>query len=398
MHRFYTPKIVAQLMIDLIPVNFVPSSAIDICCGSWNLLHAVNNRFPDIKLSGIDIDKQSESYALKESFFQCIDGREFALKSISINNKYSLVVANPPFGKDNLSKVNLYNNLPGFSEMTTLASQRIETTMILANLALVEDGGFLVAVVPSTVIDGDWANFLRIYISNNFNLNCIINLPSLVFGRDISTCIVLIRKDKNFKKVVPVFEADISNSSYKLNRKYSINRVQIKSGMWTKNNIINKHNNNTYDIIRGRVSNDILVSSGHTEVIHSTDIVNLINRKKNPTRFLPKCFNLTNSLPYASKGDIVVIRVGRNSGFAAKIITDKKLLISDCLYVIKSENPRIWEILNSSTYIKDLPLLRKGVTAKYITKGNLIQYINSKISMGEGFINDNNSTKSVCSR
>lgn len=396
MHRFYTPEIVAKLMIDLIPATIIPFSAIDICCGSWNLLYAVKNRFLDIKLSGIDIDKQSKTHAPRDSFFQCFDGRKFALKSLTNKKKYSLVVANPPFGKENLDKASLYNKLPGYSEMTTLALQRIETTMLLANLALVEHGGVLLAVVPSTLVDGDWAHCLRSYIANNYSLKCIINLPSLTFGRDISTSIIVIHNSRSSHKVIPVYQAEISNKKYKLIFHYSINSTKIKSGLWIQN-VIKTANNVPYSIKRGRISNDVLVKSGKTEVIHSTDIINLINHKSTPTRFLPNSFISHDSLPYASDGDIAVIRVGRNAGLAAKVSTDKNLLISDCLYIIKTKDPRIWQVLNSSTYIKDLPLLRKGVTAKYITQNNLIQYINSKILMGEGLINDNISTQSICS-
>jgi len=63
--------------------------------------------------------------------------------------------------------------LPGYSVINKRALNRIETTMMLANLALIDNNGTLAAIIPHTLINGEWALELRKYISNNYNVKYI---------------------------------------------------------------------------------------------------------------------------------------------------------------------------------------------------------------------------------
>ena len=89
-NKFYTPLDIANLLIGQLKVEY-PKSAVDICCGSHNLLSSAKQRWPNTKYVGVDI---IEHYA---NGVECIksDGRKFALEH---PNKFQLVLANPPFG------------------------------------------------------------------------------------------------------------------------------------------------------------------------------------------------------------------------------------------------------------------------------------------------------------
>ena len=56
-YNYYTPIELAALLLELIPQKASISSAIDICCGSWNLLAAAKRHYPEVKITGVDIDK-----------------------------------------------------------------------------------------------------------------------------------------------------------------------------------------------------------------------------------------------------------------------------------------------------------------------------------------------------
>ena len=49
-YNYYTPIELAALLLELIPQKASISSAIDICCGSWNLLAAAKRHYPEVKI------------------------------------------------------------------------------------------------------------------------------------------------------------------------------------------------------------------------------------------------------------------------------------------------------------------------------------------------------------
>ena len=67
-YNYYTPIELAALLLELIPQKASISSAIDICCGSWNLLAAAKRHYPEVKITGVDITriKESAPYLFKE--------------------------------------------------------------------------------------------------------------------------------------------------------------------------------------------------------------------------------------------------------------------------------------------------------------------------------------------
>ena len=397
MKEFYTPFEVANLLISLLNVEQQPKSAIDICCGSWNLLKASKKRWPSIRLTGIDINIDLHRHSLNKRSFHCMDGRNFALEAYKKNQRYSVVVANPPFGKESLETVTMFKELPGYLEMSSLALQRIETTMILANLALLSKNGVLGIVIPSTIVNGEWATCLRSYITKNYGIKKIIKLPSTVFGKDISTAILIIENRKSKSNFIRVYEAtEQNNTTYKLDFLYKIIKSDANNGIWE--NSVRPFLTQNFKIKRGQIGNNFLKYSGILPVIHSTDIGKMNNPHWKPTKYLPKTNWVSNHVPYSEKGDILMIRVGRNSGCATLQTSPNKMLVSDCVYVIKSNEQRIlkniWEIVNSTEYLNDLASIRKGVTAKYITIDALKNYLNCKLVQKEENINDYYQTRS----
>ncbi|MDD4760980.1 MAG: N-6 DNA methylase [Bacteroidaceae bacterium] len=400
MERFYTPEKAANLMIQLIPKTAKLDSAIDICSGSWNLLTAAKKKWPNLLFTGIDIDRKSINYKFEKSEFQRKDGREYSIKCFEKNISYSLVLANPPFGRESLKTAARFKKLLGYLEMRPLALQRIETTMILANLELLSKNGILVIVVPSTVINGDWALHLRKYIANNYYLNSIVHLPSNVFGSDISTSILVIENRKSKSRYVPIHKAEMKkNGNYKLAFVTRITQTQAKTGQWDC--IKNLYNEDIcFQIKRGRIGNNFLEINGLSPVIHSTDIELMINPEWKPTRYLTDIPKPTITIPYAKNGDIIIIRVGRNAGQAARLRTNKQMMISDCVYALESDDKdvleSIWRILNSSDYQEDLDSIRKGVTIKYITKESLKSYLNNRLDQKRGATVDHYQARSEC--
>ncbi len=369
-------------MVELVPLS-QPKTAVDICVGSWNLLHAAKNKWNEVNLFGVDIDSMSKKLGNGNSF-ACMDGRKFALKCLKTDVKFLLVLANPPFGKDNLECVSLFDTLPGYNQMTSMALRRTETTMLLANLALLDENGFLVVIVPRTVVDGEWSKCLRRYISNKYQMKCIANLPRRVFGDEIYTTILVIEKTKT-TNATDVYDVLFNGDKYQLCYKHSLPYKMVRDGFW-KLCVPKPTQKGCVHIKRGSISNDILVNTGHNPVIHSTDIWNLKNGQWKPTKFMPSNLESRDVFNIVDEGDIVVIRVGRNSGLAARIEFESQLPASNCLLIIKAENNEqqdiIWQIMSSNPYLTDLVDLRKGVGASYLTSETLRNYLEFKIEQG----------------
>lgn len=53
-YNYYTPIELAALLLELIPQKASISSAIDICCGSWNLLAAAKRHYPEVKIQKVE--------------------------------------------------------------------------------------------------------------------------------------------------------------------------------------------------------------------------------------------------------------------------------------------------------------------------------------------------------
>jgi type I restriction enzyme M protein len=382
MERYYTPPSVAKMMVELIPSSH-PKTAVDICVGSWNLLSATKNKWQEINLFGVDIDSRSKKLSDGNSFI-CMDGRAFALDRLKKNAKFSLVLANPPFGKDVMEHVNLFNTLPGYNQMTSVALRRMETTMLLANLSLLEEEGVLAVIVPRTVVDGEWSRCLREYISNNYQLRCIVNLPRRVFGDEVYTTILVIENSKT-TSITNIYDTLLTDKKYQLCYKHSLPYQMVRDGPW-KLCVPSDSKKECIRIKRGSISNDILENTGHRPVIHSTDIWNLRNGQWKPTKFMPSSLESKVTHNTVEEGYIVAIRVGRNSGLAARIGFKSQIPASNCLLIINTESKkqqdRIWRIMNSSLYYKDLSGLRRGVGACYLTSETLKDYLEAQIGQG----------------
>lgn len=95
---FYTPRDLAELLLQFVPRQKQIHSITDICCGSWNLLSAAKKRYPNAKIVGVDIDKTMVKNRLSNAEFVHSDGREYADSQVAQNHSFDLILSNPPFG------------------------------------------------------------------------------------------------------------------------------------------------------------------------------------------------------------------------------------------------------------------------------------------------------------
>jgi len=189
-----TPNSIAKLISHLAQKN-KPQSAIDICCGTGNILYYLQNEIDD--LSGVEI---AENVAALTNHFipdlHIITADSF---QYPFSRKYDLVVGNIPFGMR--------------IEMDGKRIPGEEAFLRKAHELLTENGRAIMLLPYSVLIAGHFQNFRKEFISN---LEEIITLPSgSIRNTQIKTAILLIGKqDSKEVKITQLTNFDSLEKEY----------------------------------------------------------------------------------------------------------------------------------------------------------------------------------------
>ena len=345
--KYYTPPLIAELLIKQLNIT-IPKAAIDICCGSCNLLQAAKKRWNNIKLYGVDIIK----HEVLNIDIIVSDGRKHAIET---KKKYPLVLANPPF--DFINKEHKYMEL--YSRMEEIGvkykTSRLENEMLLANLLLLANQGTLLIIMPSTFIESEKNNYIREYLANNYHILKIIRLPKETFGHsNISTYALVIKNNIPKRKKTYLINVCFHNNIYQIIGKKKLLQKNVKKGNWhlEKNYSENVYN---YDIKRGYISSNLFSHYG-IPVLHTA------KQKEKWTPSIRYAINTPKNDVYAETGDIIISRIGESAG-QWYVHTGKRILISDCLFRLKDPNG----IIARKLFGKKYSFFVKGVATRYIT-------------------------------
>lgn len=170
-----TPNSIAKLMSHLAQKNN-PHSAIDICCGTGNILYYLQNEIDD--LTGVEI---AENVAALTNYFipdlHIITADSFLYP---FSRKYDLVVGNIPFGMR--------------IEMDGKRIPGEEAFLRKAHELLTENGRAIMLVPYSVLLAGPFQNFRKEFVSY---VEEIITLPSgSIRNTQIKTAILVIDKQE----------------------------------------------------------------------------------------------------------------------------------------------------------------------------------------------------------
>jgi len=365
--RFYTPRELASFLISICNIN--PISTVDICAGSWNLLTEAKRRWPNIEVVGVDISSSVENTKI-------CDGRLFSYDSVLQKRFYDLVVANPPFGYEKPSKeiLNKINELVKGNNFSGNVLSRIEATMMIFNALLVKPDGLLAAIVPISLVNSETYKSLRVFLTQSYSLERIVYLPRSAFGsRQINTCIIILRRKKTNNSTI--ISKAFFNNGYFSEEIGSIPVEGINLGYWSfGTNLKENKNNITLQIKRNDVSSSDIKETGKYPVIHSSSFKSESNHQVLHRKFY------TNRLPvnatYTSKGDILIIRVGKKTG--SFVLVDKEYencLTSDCVLIVKPNGQIERQRIIRNLRKRQGELHNKGVVVKYLTKNDIINII-----------------------
>jgi len=345
--KFYTPPQIAELLVKQIHVP-VPVKVIDICCGSCNLLHAAQKKWRNVCLFGVDVNMCKQ----KDVKFTQADGRKFVLKNPV---RFPLVLANPPFDKvpeKNKFKV-LFNGMQSKS-----VTSRLEIEMLFANLRLLKEHGTLMIIMPSTFVESERNNSFRVFLAQNYFIQKIIHLPDDTFGASqIRSYALFIKNEEPKYRKTKMFNVVDNGDGYAISKLKSITFTAIKKGSWSVLPQKKCENTQILSIKRGNISSHYFSDNG-IPILHTAKIQQIW---KPSIRFVKKSKGNSNAV-FAEAGDIVISRIGKSAGQWFKY-EGEKILISDCLFVLKDADGKIATKLTGKKYSYQL----KGVATRYIT-------------------------------
>lgn len=322
---YYTPRGITRKLLKRIPKDYTPTHIIDICGGSGNMLIEGSLKYPKAKVTYIDksIDEVvKKNYKKSWRILQNDSTNTSTLKFFNSKEK-KLLLANPPFGytRKKVSKFKLVN--------------RLEIQILDVNISLLNTGDIFAAVLPENIFSSENALDFRTYLKNNFDI-IYQGKPKKYFNTsEVLTRLFVGRKIENRKS--RLVEKNFISTNLLLERGIDNSLISTKS---------NKHN---YEI----------------KIVHR-------NKLDGGTDFYCNSQQYNNK-PIIKKKDILIVRVGRNSGKV--IYANKDILghgVSDNLMLLRNHS-----ILKRETRYLEQILIKskKGLTTKYITKKDVFEAI-----------------------
>ena len=165
------------------------------------------------------------------------------------------------------------------------------------------------------------------------------------------------------------------DSCWKITQVGIVTKKEIENGTWTqpyKDSCQDLPEQSPITILRGSISSKFFRTQGQ-EVLHCSSLFSH-NCWQPGIRY---CQNISSSQKkYAKRGDIVINRIGRSSGYWC-IYRGKKRLVSDCLIVIASPSPQVVAQIKAISNGHRLAVPLRGVSTQYITMEDIIGILNA---------------------
>lgn len=341
--NFYTPMDIANEIVSLIPENYSPNKVVDICVGSGNFLKAASLRWQKADMIGVDICPSLNINEITNNIHELDALNLKDLDTIDFG-KNKLILANPPFGKSpELSNIKISEEHKQL-QLEAIKSNRIEALMLVSNLYILEKDDLFAAILPENIFNSEnLKNFKRMFFEN-FDVFYLGNSKKYFKNSEVKTRIFI---GKYMQK--KMLNAEISE---------------------LKTNI-----NNDIKVLRG-IDNSKLLKYLTEDKFEFDEVVHFANNDGSLKlqRFVPR-----NSYAKAlkiEKNDILISRVGRNSGKIHKVRRNYiGKYLSDYFYLIKNFNT-----IASDIQLEDMENVllsnKRGLTARYICKKDIIIEMN----------------------
>ncbi|PML78823.1 N-6 DNA methylase [Enterovibrio norvegicus] len=372
--QFYTSRELGRLLLSLLPGKTWVSgklNVLDLCMGQGALLECVSEIAPQAALFGTDIDPVNiDAVNLNDQLdidARCIDATTPELRRIYSKKYFDVIVGNPPFKlihNDKYIKRELES--VGYSSRSTYIEAEIY--FLLYGLKILKNGGYLAYILPDGIFTKVSLKGLRKFLVSNFCVHSVMEIePGYFDGTEAKTHLLIIQKDSPTKSVVSLFKDEhptqvITNYEFEERGDYSFYSKACALKMKTLESL-------GVEIFRGRNTKKVLLGFGVENYIHTTHISH--------SGSILKTSSFADDKLVATKGDIVIARVGTRCLGKFGVVESGQFYVSDCVFIIRSDNPKnqrlILNTLSSSFGRNWIKSVSKGVGARHITTTDLYQ-------------------------
>jgi type I restriction enzyme M protein len=374
--QFFTPVEVADFIVS-VSSSYVTTGrlACDPACGDGVFLSALLKY--GFKPLGIDIDPEIINRLPEDikKYIRIEDGLLF-----SENEKFDLVVGNPPFS----SKYGRVKGeiLKSFDLGRGFSSQAIEILFLEKFIKLCSNNGVIGIILPHGIFSDLRLSYVRKYIREHLSIIAIISLPRHIFrspGNKTSskTCILIASKSNVQKKKIMFAEV---NSISELSTK------DIKNKIWAspdeflypefylhkdrKLNGFPKLKEYNIKIIQGstKYGNERKFSKAGIPFISAKTVTSLGIDFSKDLKFIEPGGIMDNKKAHVEIGDIVFVRVGVGCIGRAAVVTKEsdKGICDDWIYIIRVKDEKLspfylsfW--LQTKIMQKEIRRLARGV-------------------------------------
>lgn len=379
--RYYTKSIWPQFLINNFQNIKEPKAILDLGIGEGALSYAAYQRWSNAKFYAFEVDKKVIGHiSAKMPFVNIVQAntltRKFCQgKQLSIGT-IDLAICNPPYYKIK-NKID-YSNLFITAKLDACRNLKYLTADLIFlanNLIFLRKGGVLGIIVPDTLITNyDFMEF-RKSLLKNYRVEKIVQLPDKIFkGTEARTYILVIRKEKPKESFVSLYSANglgVCSKPIKITVEKLFERMDFhfyaKAKKITDDFVplsecveFVKRGSYSYKICR-----NLDVSYCHTSNLQSQDLHFCDNTY----------FGLKGLI--AEEGDILFSRVGKRCIGKSSIIRCGRILISDCVYVIRPKSNLGDKILKSFKSGEGYDWINRfshGVCSQVISKRDILNF------------------------
>ena len=382
MERYDTPIKLARVLAEHVPTN--ARRILEPSVGTGILLEPIIAQSDQItEIVCIDIDKQILGKV--EQRFQSTLGKKLEtfhadfLSWSSANlaakkyRSFDCVIMNPPFSgrAQDQVKIDLDKEFPSFGKGPRLVP--LEGAFILRAIRLLNSGGKLLAILPSSIISAIKNIWFRDLINSLGAIQYVHEFPKRTFkGLDAMVYLFVFQKDRNQENVTLISHNlnGISTPSIKKTLK-TFNRFDYQFHFvhnWYTNLLVSQPNLEWVQL------RDVAKIPFKTlRAIHTCDYQDGFWHRKNGDEMISQ----GNSEQSIHKGDILVKRVSRKCAQTVGLVLGHEdYAVSDCVLILRPQKVEMGlEILFSLRFLIAFNLgaclLERGTGATYLTESDL---------------------------
>ncbi|MGR5150617.1 N-6 DNA methylase [Photobacterium swingsii] len=363
LNQYYTSEATSFLLASMLDVSNV-QSCLELSAGEGALIEPIKKRNQSVHFTTVDLDKKNTNKLKKrypEDIHICNDALDLNLNLES--ESFDLAVCNPPFSYTTLTnehrKILGEKFNPAFKKAKKI---RTEVLFIIRNLFFLKKGTTLAIIIPDFIFTScSLSNFRRV-LFEHYTLSRVVECEYKSFKKtEAKTFILFIEKNKPKNRNTPIPYSFLSEGKIK-NKE-----ISLKSTIST----IDLAERDEFLIFRGSRSSKECRLTGrqfHHNYAHLLDLSDI---------FYDEVSEKLQSFKYASAGDIMIHRVGRNVG---KTVFLKKgtVIVSDCIIVIRFIDLKLrHKFIKQWSFNKEKWILNnyKGTCAKNISISNIKSFI-----------------------